>query len=102
MPSSISRASGWEIDLARETISWFARSAHLIVGLEACWPGIPLQHFLAVVHPIDRPRVSRGVERGRMRIRFRVVLTGGTTRLVVANGVLARNPTGEGSNRIVG
>src|SRR5262245_33232573 len=105
MPHRIPGASGWEIDLGRDTISWSERSARLI-GLKAPGPGIPMTEFLSVVHPDDRTHVSRGVnhgiERGRMRARFRVVLPEGTTRWVIANGILAVDAADRDARRIVG
>jgi len=105
MPHLIPHASGWEIDVRRDTIVWSARAARLI-GIEAAAPGIPLTQFIEAIHPADRARVRRGVnrglERGRMRIRFRVVLPGGTTRWVVANGILVADALDHGAARLAG
>ncbi len=105
MPHLIPRASGWEIDLAHETISWSDRATRLI-GLETPAPGIPLTQFLEAIHPADRARVrravNRGIERGRMRVRFRVVLSSGAIRQIVANGILTVDATDRDARRIVG
>ncbi len=105
MPHSIAQAMGWEIDIERGTIAWSARSARLI-GLKTPKPGIPLPQFYSTVHPADRRRVRRGVTRGiqhgRMRTSFRVVLPSGTIRRVAANGIMATDATNRGARRMVG
>lgn len=106
MPHTIPRASGWEIDVARDTICWSARSARLLGCEASARPGLPLPDFYSVVHPPDRARVmrgvTRGIERGRMHIEFRITLPGGRLRRLVANGLVVTDAENTGAVRMVG